>query len=64
MQQRPDAKVPPADRRAIQRWANGVQATLGTADRVLVNIGLSLDELPDDCGRAYRNGRHGWRKPR
>jgi hypothetical protein len=48
-----------ADRRCIQRWRKGAQASFWLVDRVLVRLGFHPGALPDSAWRAYDNGRTG-----
>jgi hypothetical protein len=51
-----------ADRQAVRRWARGAQARVGTADRILIALGLPSSEVLDAYHRPYDNGRCGHRR--
>jgi hypothetical protein len=48
-----------SQQRTLQRWRHGGQARLGTVDAILVALGLTLHDVPDDVWRPYDNGRRG-----
>ena len=53
--------LPHAEQRAAQRWRHGQQARFDTVERVLLHLGLSVDDVPEQIWRPYDNGRRGYR---
>ena len=53
-----DANVGPAFARAIDRWKEGDNATLGKVDELCVHVGLHLSQVPEEIwiARPPRKG--------
>jgi hypothetical protein len=54
----------PATRRRIERWRLGMQASLPLVEKLLLDLGLDISQVPAHVWCAYDNGRTGYRSKR
>lgn len=52
------------ERRTVQRWATGRQATIRGLETILGSLGVGVWAVPHHLWRPYDNGRRGWRSTR